>query len=210
MANYKRRQNTAPAVIDSTTWFTGNMYYAGDLIVKGTIDGNLVVYGSCTVEEDATVTGNILCETAEISGEVKGELIIGLKYVSVLSSAKVAGQIYGPRLTIDQGAELDLTLRISGEHHIQSLDFDEISAVLNLPRRDRERFERLIQLHSRIKQNKPVTQVKAQPEQAAKKQAPQEKVPARKKVVQPAEPENIPGLSAAVPRPHDAASEFEW
>lgn len=88
-----------------------NSSFKGELKVRGTLRVD------CTVEGQLDADNVILSESAEVQGEIKAKkIIIGGKVdgnvraqelVEIKSKGKVFGDIFTPKLTIIEGAELN-------------------------------------------------------------------------------------------------------
>jgi excisionase family DNA binding protein len=85
-----------------------------NLRINGKFEGTLEAKGSLIVGERAVVSANIEGEAIIISGLVKGK-IRATKIITLTSTANVYGDIETPRLSIQEGAVLNSTCKMSPE-----------------------------------------------------------------------------------------------
>jgi len=92
------------SVISPDLKITGNLESAGDIHIKGTVEGD-IRSRSVTVGEGAKVTGAIIADTVQISGALDGQ--VEAPNVTVARSAKVHGDIVHQTLSIEAGAHIE-------------------------------------------------------------------------------------------------------
>jgi cytoskeletal protein CcmA (bactofilin family) len=93
-----------PSVISADLKITGNLESAGDLQIKGRIEGD-VKSRSVSVGEGAHVQGTIVAEQVQVSGAVTGQ--IQAPSVTLAKSAKMLGDIVHESLSIEAGAHME-------------------------------------------------------------------------------------------------------
>jgi len=74
----------------------------------GTLKGNLYSKGRLVVGATGTIEGDVHCVSADISGKIKGKLVVS-DLLSLKSTAKVVGEIQTAKLAIEPGAEFNGT-----------------------------------------------------------------------------------------------------
>ena len=93
-----------PSVISADLKVVGDLHCAGDIQIKGTVEGD-VKSRSVTVGEGAHVQGSIYGDSVHVSGSVKG--YIEAPAVTVAKSAKILGDIVHDSLAVEAGAFLE-------------------------------------------------------------------------------------------------------
>ncbi len=96
------------SIISPDVKITGNLKSSGDIQVDGTIEGD-VDCRQLIVGEGATVRGAITCEIVRVSGTIQGQ--IKADFVNLDRTAKVTGDIFHGKLTIEEDASFDGNVR---------------------------------------------------------------------------------------------------
>ncbi len=91
-------------VISSGTMITGNVQAESDIRIDGTVNGNIDSKGKIVIGEQGSITGNISCANAEISGAVRGNIKTS-ETLSFKATASIAGDIQTFTLSIEPGAQ---------------------------------------------------------------------------------------------------------
>jgi cytoskeletal protein CcmA (bactofilin family) len=94
--------------IGSKTTVRGQVSGKQDLVVEGRVEGHIGLESHLTVAEGGSVEADVEAEVATLRGEVRGP-VTALRSLSVEASARVAGKLKAPTITIEDGA------RFSGE-----------------------------------------------------------------------------------------------
>jgi cytoskeletal protein CcmA (bactofilin family) len=81
--------------------FEGNVFGAGDLLIDGTVKGDVRV-GHLTIGESGNIEGKVEAETIEVRGRIVGS--IQGRHVHLQSTAYVEGDIAHDQLSIEIGA----------------------------------------------------------------------------------------------------------
>ncbi|MBK7212291.1 MAG: polymer-forming cytoskeletal protein [Bacteroidales bacterium] len=90
-------------LIGSGTDITGDIQSNGDFRIDGTLKGTIRSSGKVVVGSTGRVEGEIICQNADISGEVKAHLTV-YELLSLKASAVVSGDILTNKLAIEPGA----------------------------------------------------------------------------------------------------------
>ena len=98
------RRSGEPSVISADLKVVGDLHCAGDIQIKGTVEGD-VKSRSVTVGEGAHVQGSIYGDSVHVSGSVKG--YIEAPAVTVAKTAKILGDIVHESLAVEAGAFLE-------------------------------------------------------------------------------------------------------
>jgi cytoskeletal protein CcmA (bactofilin family) len=94
----------AASVLSSDLTVTGNLRTTGDVVIEGTVDGDIRAH-LLTVGESATIKGEIVADDIVINGRVIGR-VRGLK-VRLTSTARVEGDIIHKTIAIESGAHFE-------------------------------------------------------------------------------------------------------
>lgn len=98
------KSKPAASVLSSDLTVTGNLRTTGDIVIEGTIDGDIRAH-LLTVGETATIRGEIVADDIVINGRVIGR-VRGLK-VRLTSTARVEGDIIHKTIAIESGAHFE-------------------------------------------------------------------------------------------------------
>jgi cytoskeletal protein CcmA (bactofilin family) len=90
-------------IICDKTEISGNIKADGDFRIDGKLIGNIECTGKVTIGYTGYVEGNISCQNAEISGEVKGS-INGIDSAILKQNSKLVGSITTKNITVEAGA----------------------------------------------------------------------------------------------------------
>lgn len=103
-------QNTQgmESVISAGLRIVGNLESDGDVVIAGTVEGDISSRG-LTVSEGATVKGAITAEMVTILGVVEGE--VRARSVGIAKTGEMSGDIEYATLAIEDGAILEGTVR---------------------------------------------------------------------------------------------------
>lgn len=98
------RVKPAASVLSSDLTVIGNIKTTGDIMVEGTVEGDIRAH-LLTVGETATIKGEIVADDVVVNGRVVGR-VRGLK-VRLTSTAKVEGDIIHKTIAIESGAHFE-------------------------------------------------------------------------------------------------------
>ena len=90
-------------IIGNGTDINGNIKTNGDLRIDGFIKGTIQATGKVVIGSTGKVEGEISCQNADISGEVKAHIKVN-ELLSLKASAIVTGDILTNKLAIEPGA----------------------------------------------------------------------------------------------------------
>lgn len=90
-------------IIGSTIVIEGEIEGAEDLVVQGTIKGNIILKENLSVEPTGVVEADVQTQNVDISGELKGDVTASSK-VEIKKEGKMVGDIRAPRVLIADGA----------------------------------------------------------------------------------------------------------
>jgi cytoskeletal protein CcmA (bactofilin family) len=97
------RTSGEPSVISADLKIVGDLHCAGDVQIKGTVEGD-IRSRTVTVGEGAQVTGAIYGQAVHVSGSVTGQ--IEAPTVTVARSGRIEGDVVHESLAVEAGAHL--------------------------------------------------------------------------------------------------------
>ncbi|MGD9333245.1 MAG: polymer-forming cytoskeletal protein [Desulfobacterales bacterium] len=90
-------------ILGSAWQIKGRIYGKGQVVLKGTFEGELEIQGELTIDPRATVKGTIRSEESRIRGVLKGDLECK-RMVTLETTARVEGTLTTARLQVQDGA----------------------------------------------------------------------------------------------------------
>ena len=106
-----------PSVINAGLTIVGNLQSNNDVVISGTIEGDITSRG-LTVSEGASVTGTIECANVQVQGNVNGQ--VNASSVKIARTGNVSGDIVYDTLSIDEGAVVQGHLRRKDSHSVKT------------------------------------------------------------------------------------------
>lgn len=103
MFNKKNTPLAMDTVIGEFTSFVGNIESEGSIKVLGKVEGDIRAGGDIYVEPTASISGNLYCSNAYISGTIKGN-ILSKGILHLMAQARLYGDIEITSLVTDEGA----------------------------------------------------------------------------------------------------------
>lgn len=85
------------------TEIQGDIKTEGVLRIDGSLEGSIDSTGKLVVGPSGRVEGTIICNSANISGEVKGKITVK-EQLTLQASAKLHGEVITGKLAIEPGA----------------------------------------------------------------------------------------------------------
>jgi cytoskeletal protein CcmA (bactofilin family) len=85
------------------TQITGDMTSAGDVRIDGILNGDIKLNGRLVVGAHGKIEGSVICQNADISGEIKGTVQVA-EILALKATAKISGDIITSKLAIEPGA----------------------------------------------------------------------------------------------------------
>ncbi len=96
-------QDDVETVVGPSVHVEGDFASAGNIIVKGSVSGNVKTSQKLSVEQGAKILANVLAGSAIIAGQVKGDLKIEDR-LELTETAQVLGDISCQTLVVAAGA----------------------------------------------------------------------------------------------------------
>lgn len=110
-----------PAVnmIGKGTSIKGDIRSDGDFRVDGILQGSIQSNGKIVVGVSGSIDGDVTCQNADISGQVKA--IIKVKeLLSLKATSRLTGEVYTSKLAIEPGAKFSGTCNMEDETGIKA------------------------------------------------------------------------------------------
>ena len=96
--------NQASNRVLNGTSIEGEIRSEGDMRIDGLLKGNINISGKLVIGEKGRVEGEIKCSNANVSGYLQGKIQVE-ELLSLAASAKVKGDVFTNKLSIEPGAE---------------------------------------------------------------------------------------------------------
>ena len=90
-------------LIGNGTTISGDINSNGDLRIDGTLKGNITISGKLVVGQSGNIEGNIICQNADVSGEIHGKVNVS-ELLTLKASAKLLGDIVTGKISIEPSA----------------------------------------------------------------------------------------------------------
>lgn len=98
-------------LLGAGTSIKGDIKSNGDIRIDGSLSGSIHSKGKVIIGETGRVEGEIICKNADISGEIKAQLIVS-DLLTLKSTAKFYGDITTGKLAIESGAAFTGTCKM--------------------------------------------------------------------------------------------------
>ena len=109
----RRASSSTPARIGSGICFNGEVSGAEDLVIEGTFEGTVKLEDhSVTVGSAGEVKANVFAKSILVEGTVQGDLH-GYSEIIVRPSGKVEGNLFTPRVTLQDGCSFQGSIDMS-------------------------------------------------------------------------------------------------
>jgi cytoskeletal protein CcmA (bactofilin family) len=89
----------------------GGISGGGNVYLDGELEGNVELSGSLTVGPEGRVRANLQARSIVVQGRVEGDLY-GLERAELKKSAIVVGDVYTPRIAIEDGMSLEGSVHV--------------------------------------------------------------------------------------------------
>lgn len=94
--------NEAKTVIGEDVEIVGAVKCAGNIEIKGKLEGDLTCGGKAVIGSSAVIKGSLTVDSTSIFGQINGN-IAAKDRIEMKSSARVHGDIKSKRLTVEDG-----------------------------------------------------------------------------------------------------------
>ena len=90
-------------MVGNETIINGDIQSKSDIRIDGILKGSVKTKGKLVVGSSGVVEGDVVCENADISGEIKAKITVS-QLLSLKSTSKLNGDIVTNKLSIEPGA----------------------------------------------------------------------------------------------------------
>ena len=106
MSLLNNKNNNISSIIGPGMEIKGDISVKGDLLIYGTIHGDVKSSGDIITAKDSVINGSVESQNASISGKIKGNLTIKSK-ITLKKSAYLEGDLKAAIITLEEGAKFD-------------------------------------------------------------------------------------------------------
>ena len=96
-------KGSSETVLGKNVRIRGRISGDGDLVVQGTLEGDVTLRGNFTLDEGASAVSSISAHTVVIAGALEGG-ILAESEVTVTASGKFRGDVRAAQVTLEDGA----------------------------------------------------------------------------------------------------------
>lgn len=100
-------------LVANGTTITGDVKSNSDLRIDGTLHGTLIVKGKLVIGSSGRIEGEVECQNADVSGEIKGKISVS-ELLMLRSTSKINGDIYTGKISIEPDAQFTGTCSMGG------------------------------------------------------------------------------------------------
>jgi cytoskeletal protein CcmA (bactofilin family) len=112
MAKTTNSDTQSVNMLGAGTTIKGDIQSNGDFRVDGTLIGSIQSKGKIVIGQTGHVEGEVNCRNADISGQVKAQVIVA-ELLTLKASARLSGEITTSKLSIEPGARFSGTCHMS-------------------------------------------------------------------------------------------------
>lgn len=103
---FQQNSNSMSSIIGPDLEINGDINIKGDLLIYGQVTGNVNCDGLITTMKGSIVSGSIITNFADISGDVDGNVEAKNK-VSLSSTSSLSGDLLASIIVIEEGAKFN-------------------------------------------------------------------------------------------------------
>lgn len=96
-------EGTSINLIGNGTHITGDITSNGDVRIDGSLKGNISITGKLVIGPSGILEGNVQCQNADISGEIKGKINV-TELLALKATAKLLGDIVTGKISVEPSA----------------------------------------------------------------------------------------------------------
>jgi cytoskeletal protein CcmA (bactofilin family) len=111
----KNKETEIPSInlLGTGTVVKGEIKLTGDFRIDGALIGSIDCKGKIVVGPSGMIEGEILCQNADLSGEVKATVRVS-ELLTLKETARFSGDITTSKLAIEPGAKFSGTCKMEG------------------------------------------------------------------------------------------------
>jgi cytoskeletal protein CcmA (bactofilin family) len=91
-------------IIGNGTIIKGDIKASGDMRIDGTLIGSVTSKGKVVVGTTGNVEGEIICQSADFSGNIKAKVTVA-ELLAMKASANLTGEVSTGKISIEPGAK---------------------------------------------------------------------------------------------------------
>jgi len=91
-------------IIGNGTVIKGDIKASGDMRIDGTLIGSVTSKGKVVVGTTGNVEGEIICQSADFSGNIKAKVTVA-ELLAMKASANLTGEVSTGKISIEPGAK---------------------------------------------------------------------------------------------------------
>jgi cytoskeletal protein CcmA (bactofilin family) len=95
--------------------FAGTLKTEGDVTLADMFEGNISARGEIRVGVNATLDGDLCCQSALIAGLVRGD--VTAKVINITGTGRILGNLHAERLLTEDGSFIEGTITLDYEVH---------------------------------------------------------------------------------------------
>ena len=103
MSSSNQETTTKNNLIGNGTTIKGEIIATGDIRIDGTVIGTMKSNGKVVIGQQGVIEGEIICNSADISGRVKGIIRVD-ELTTLKSTSRLEVDLYTKQLLIEVGA----------------------------------------------------------------------------------------------------------
>jgi cytoskeletal protein CcmA (bactofilin family) len=104
MAKNNEVESPVINIIGSGTIIKGDIKASGDMRIDGTLIGSVTSKGKVVVGTTGNVEGEIICQSADFSGNIKANVMVA-ELLAMKASANLTGEVSTGKISIEPGAK---------------------------------------------------------------------------------------------------------
>lgn len=118
MAKAKETEMPSINLLGSGTTVKGDISLSGDFRIDGTLMGTIECKGKVVVGSSGVIEGEIVCQNADFSGQVKANVKVS-ELLTLKESARFTGDIITDKLAIEPGAKFSGSCQMANNERIR-------------------------------------------------------------------------------------------
>jgi len=119
MAKEKEQEIPSINLLSNGTTVKGDIKLSGDFRIDGTLVGTIDCKGKVVVGSSGVIEGEIRCQNADFSGQVKAQVKVA-DLLTLKESARFEGDIITNKLAIEPGAKFTGSCQMEQHEHYKS------------------------------------------------------------------------------------------
>lgn len=116
--------NQSINIINEGTKIKGDIIASGDIRIDGELVGNISAKGRLVVGPNGKISGEIICNNVEVSGNIKGK-VKASELMNMKSTSRIEGDIVVGKLSVEPGSVFSGTCTMGGANPINEAEKDQ-------------------------------------------------------------------------------------